>query len=356
MGEASGQSWLIRLGRTSWAAIGGIALFVIVAIVVGALSGILVPFVVAVLIGILLEPLTVWLEHRGVRPALSAVLTLGLAVLTSVAILWVLLRGLIQQGPEIARQLAAGWDALARWVRQLDIDPAVVEQAQTAVRTYAPQTGQGLLGLVSSTLLGAVSLAFGLFFSLFFLFFVLRDGRRFPAWLASVTRRDAVLIEETVLLSKRSLRGYFRGIALTAVITAPIFAIPLLLLGIPLVLPVLILYFVLSFIPYVGAWLTGAFAILIASGAGGPVPALIVGACRLISNGAIQSMVSSWALGASLRMHPVLVLFATIVVGTVAGILGMILGPPVLAAVQASFGSMRRSCAPEPVPPASPLR
>ena len=65
--------------------------------------------------------------------------------------------------------------------------------------------------------------------------------------------------------------------AITAILTAPIFIIPLLILRIPLVLPIFVLYFFLSFLPFVGAWITGIFAVLIAFGAGGLPAALIIG-------------------------------------------------------------------------------
>ncbi|MFE3618500.1 hypothetical protein ACFXOT_40560, partial [Streptomyces anulatus] len=49
-----------------------------------------------------------------------------------------------------------------------------------------------------------------------------------------------------------------------------------------------------------------------------------------------------WALGASLRLHPVAVLLATMIGGTVAGLIGMVLGPPLLAAVVKSTAAVRQ--------------
>ena len=93
--------------------------------------------------------------------------------------------------------------------------------------------------------------------------------------------------------------------------------------------------------PYIGAWITGAFAVLIAFGFGGPSAALIVGIALLVSNGPIQNAVLSWALGSSLSVHPVLVLLSTIAGGVVAGALGMVLGPPVVSATQKALATLR---------------
>ncbi|NHB84844.1 hypothetical protein G7085_10185 [Tessaracoccus sp. HDW20] len=46
--------------------------------------------------------------------------------------------------------------------------------------------------------------------------------------------------------------------------------IPLLVLRVPLATSIFILYLALSFIPFLGAWITGGFAVLIAFGSGGP--------------------------------------------------------------------------------------
>ena len=100
--------------------------------------------------------------------------------------------------------------------------------------------------------------------------------------------------------------------------------------------------------PFLGAWITGAFAVLIAFGSGGPTAALIVAISLLVSNGTVQSAVSSWALGSSLKMHPVMVLLATLIGGVVAGIIGMVLGAPLLAAAQNSIASFRSDPVDEP--------
>jgi len=61
----------------------------------------------------------------------------------------------------------------------------------------------------------------------------------------------------------------------------------------------------------------------------------------LVSNGTVQTAVSSWALGSSLKMHPVAVLVATMVGGVIAGILGMVLAPPLLSATTKAAAAIR---------------
>lgn len=338
---AGGLARLRTWGLASWCALGIVALVAVIAIALGAVSGIVVPLVIAAIVGTVLEPLVEFLERRRVPTTLATVLALLVAVAVAGGMVALVVWGFLQQVPEISRQLAVGWASLVEWGRSLDLDVAWLDYLRTTFQQYAPQLGQGLLGALGSTFSGVVSFTIGTFFAVFFLFFVLRDARAFPAWLANSTHLDAGLVDDVATIAKQSLRGYFRGIALTAVITAPIFMVPLILLGVPLALPIFVLYFFTSFIPFIGAWLTGAFAVLIAFGSGGAPAALIVALSLLVSNGTIQNAVSSWALGSALKIHPVVVLLATIIGGTVAGLIGMVLGAPLVAAVVRSLRAVR---------------
>ena len=332
---------LLRLGKASWAAVGVIVVLVILSVGVGAISGIVAPLVVAFIIGVVMEPLVLRLERWGLSRALASVAALVVAVALAAGMVVVIVRGFVSELPKIYAQLGEGWNSFLAWGRTLDLDPLMLERVRASLDEYAPQVTQGLVGVASGTFSGALAFAVGTFFALFFLFFVLRDGRNLPGWLSRVAAWDAGVVEEVAAVVQGSLRGYFKGIGITALVTAPIFMVPLLLLRVPLAGAIFILYFVLSFIPYLGAWITGAFAVLIAFGSGGATAAAIVGITFLFSNGAIQSAVSSWALGSALRIHPLVVLLSTLIGGTVAGVLGMILAPPLVAAITKSIAVVR---------------
>ena len=339
--QGSALSGLKKLGVASWSLLGVILLAILIAGGLSALSNIVVPLIIAVILGTVLEPLVTWLVKKRMPRALAATLVLSLATIAAAGMTWVLVIGFVHQVPEISAQILHGWNQVMQLLHDLDLDPSWMDQLRYTGMQYLEGAGRGAMGLVTSAVFGTVSLSIGVFFALYFLFFVLRDGKLFPQWLARITKQDTELLEEIDGEVQQSLRGYFSGTAITAVITGPIFVIPLMVLGIPLVIPMIILYFVLSFIPFVGAWLTGAFALLIAFGFGGPSAALIVGAGLLISNGPIQNIVSAWALGTSLKLHPVMVLIATMAGGVVAGVLGMVLGPPVMSALQKTIATVQ---------------
>lgn len=334
-------SRLLRIGRASWSAIGAIALLVILSTALGAINGIVVPLLVALIIGVVLEPVVSRLEAWGLSRLLATIAGMVVAIALAAGTATVVVRGFLGQLPQIYRQLWVGWDSFVAWGRTLDLDPLMLERIRANIEQHAPRVAQGIVGLASGTFSGALAFGMGTFFAVFFLFFVLRDGRNFPGWLARISSWDAGLTDAVATVVQQSLRGYFKGIAITTMVTAPIFMVPLLLLNVPLAGSIFILYFLLSFIPFLGAWITGAFAVLIAFGSGGAPTAAIIGITFLISNGTIQSAVSSWALGSALRIHPMVVLLSTLIGGTVAGLIGMILAPPLVAATIQSFAVVK---------------
>ena len=106
--------------------------------------------------------------------------------------------------------------------------------------------------------------------------------------------------------------------------------IPAFLLHVPLVGAVFIVYFFTSFIPYLGAWIGGAFVVFLAYSSGGVNTAIIMAVLVIVSNGFIQTLVNSWAVGSTLKMNPVIVFVVTILAGMIGGILAMILAVPLV--------------------------
>ena len=90
--------------------------------------------------------------------------------------------------------------------------------------------------------------------------------------------------------------------------------------------------FVGGYVPYIGAWTAGVFAVLIALGGQGPEVALAVAVIVLLANGVLQQLVQPVAYGAALGLHPLAVLIATIAGGCLFGTVGLVLSAPLLSA------------------------
>ena len=86
-----------------------------------------------------------------------------------------------------------------------------------------------------------------------------------------------------------------------------------------------------SYIPYIGAFIGGAFAVLMALGEGGIGLALAAFALVMAAQLVLENLLEPKLLGSSLAMHPLTILLATTLGGMVAGVVGLILAAPVVA-------------------------
>jgi predicted PurR-regulated permease PerM len=130
-----------------------------------------------------------------------------------------------------------------------------------------------------------------------------------------------------------SLRGYFVGVTIVALWSAAIVGGGALLLGVTLAGTIAVVTFLGGYIPYLGAWTAGGFAVLIALGDKGPETALALAVVVLLANGLFQQLVQPVAYGAALGLHPLVVLIVTIVGGCLFGTIGLVLAAPLVSAV-----------------------
>ena len=187
------------------------------------------------------------------------------------------------------------------------------------------------------------SLVFFVVFSVFSLLFILKDGpslRRFVEGHMGVPPSVAQTITGNVI---GSLRRYFGGVTIVAAFNAVVVGIGALVLGVPLAGTIAVVTFVTAYVPFIGAFVSGAFAVILALGSEGTQTALIMLVIVLLANGLLQNVVQPIAFGATLRMNPLLVLIATIGFGAIFGMAGLILGAPLTSAVMHISGELARA-------------
>lgn len=144
-----------------------------------------------------------------------------------------------------------------------------------------------------------------------------------------------------------------RGTTVIASIDAALITAGLLVLRVPGAVGLGALVFVGAYIPYLGAFLSGAVAVLVAFADRGPVIALwalgVVLAVQVVEGNLLQPLVQS----RTVQMHPAAILLALTAGASVAGILGMLLAVPLAAAAFGVFGEVRRHYSPAAGAPSS---
>jgi predicted PurR-regulated permease PerM len=101
--------------------------------------------------------------------------------------------------------------------------------------------------------------------------------------------------------------------------------------GFPLVIPIAVAVFLGSFVPVIGALVTGTLAVFVALVYLGPVPALIMLGIVLLVQQVEGHVLQPLVLGTAVKVHPLAVVFAVAAGGFLAGIPGALFAVPFVA-------------------------
>jgi putative heme transporter len=324
--------WLEDAGRTSWLLVGLVLLLAGVILLLAETYTIVGPVVVAVVVATVAMPLVGGMQRRRIpRAGGAAIVILGVLAI-AVTVLVLVLAGIKDQSGAIssAAQSAAG--KASNWLTSVGVDTSSATKADRNVSTTVPDVIQTLSKGILSGIKGLTSIGITLSFLFLSLFFVLKDGPRMRAIVdrhLGVPEPVARTITGGVI---RSLRGYFKGVTIVAAFNGVVIGLGALILGVPLAGTLAVVNFILAYIPYIGAFAGGAFAVVVALGAKGATTALIMLLIVILANGLLQNLVQPFAMGSALELNPLVVLVVTIGAGCLFGTIGLILAAPLVSA------------------------
>jgi putative heme transporter len=319
-----------RLGRDVVWTVGGV---VAIGLAVRFLAPVILPVVLALFFASVLTPVAALLGRRGLQrsPAALGALMAGVVVIGALVLAAVI--PFAREVGSIADSARDGVAELAQIADENDLlDTSQAEELRGKVLSYAATVGGVLLRGVAGGVASVVAVAAATFLTLPLVFFLLKDGAR--GWSTVVARLPARRREEFDRAGRESfavLATFLRGTAIVAAFDAIVVAIGLLLIGVPLVLPLAVLTFLLAFIPMIGAIVACGFAALVALATGGIGDGLMVLVLSLVVNQMEGVLVSPFAVGRAVSLHPAAVLLAVTAGTSIAGIAGAFLAVPLLA-------------------------
>jgi predicted PurR-regulated permease PerM len=342
-GVFAAPSWLRDIGVSAWLLV-GVALFLVGAVWLLSLTDtIVLPVITAAVVAAVASPLVAWAHrHRVPRPAGAALVLLGIVAIGA-AMVMVIVGGITGELSEINGQLDDAKQEISGWLNDAGIDPTTATDATKDASSSATGAGKALLEGLGQGLERLASLGFFLALTALSLFFLLSDGPKIRDW---GERHLGVPLPVAKVITQRmlgALRGYFLGVTIVAAFSAVVVAIGSLILGVPLIGTIAAVTFVGGYIPYLGAWAAGAFAVLMALGGAGPEEAAAMAVLQLAANSVLQQLVQPFAMGAALGIHPLAVLIVTIAGGALFGAVGLILAAPVVSAVTRISADLARA-------------
>jgi len=355
-------AWLRNLGLTSWFLLGCLLLIAAGAWVLAATFTIVGPLVAATIITVVTIPAVGWLQrHRLPRAAGAALVLLALVAVAGVIVVLVI-GGITSQRDQISDQANSAVGHLQSWLESTGVDQSGAAGASTSVQSSVPKIiGTLLQGLVHG-LQGLTSVVFGLSLAFLSTFFLLKDGPSMRRWVdghLGVPTAVARTITGGII---RSLRGYFRGVTIVAGFNAAVVTLGALVLDVPLAGTIGVVTFVTAYVPFIGAFVAGAFAVVIALGAQGTTTALIMLVVVILANGLLQNILQPFAMGSALDLSPLIVLVVTIAAGCLVGMIGLVLAAPLTSAAVHIQRELRQArldaeavTSEPPLPPPTPL-
>lgn len=339
-----------------WAGLGLALLGILLAVFLG--RHIILPFILALFLTYLLKPLVEAMSADGRAPKLPRPLA---AFLVLAAFLGVLLVAALALFPQLAAEathlsralLGSGGheSIIARRVARTvgfwrdalygtGVFPAEVErQLDEQARNFV--SGLGLMGVRAVT---ASLLFFPKLLELIAVplltFYMLADGQRLMR-----EARSFLPIEHqgpaADLLTRldRVLREYVRGQLVTSLFIGAVVSIGLWALGIRAWLLAGTLAFFVEAIPFFGPVFWGTLAVLLALAqfpAGSPLP-FVVAAFAIVAQQIDSHVVAPLILGRFTNVHPLLLIFGTLLGASLFGLVGMFLAAPITALAKETF-------------------
>ncbi len=320
------------------------AALVVVAWVVGRLWVILLPIVLGLLFATVLWPPTRFLRRHRWPPALAAAVVL-LAFLAFIGgLIAVIAPQVADQVTELADAFTGGLEQVQQWLQgpPLDLDEEQIGQYVDQAIDSVQGNASNIAGYAATGASAVGNGLINLLLALVLTFFFIKDGPRWVPWLAAQTGPRAA--PHVAALSQKTwstLSEFIKQQALVGFVDAFFIGVGLWILDVPLVIPLAVLTFFGAFIPIIGAFVAGAFAVLIALVDQGFTVALIVFGIVLLVQQIEGNVLQPIIQGRGFNLHAAVVILAVTAGGSLFGIVGAFLGVPVAALIAVTYRYVR---------------
>jgi len=326
-------------GQWSWRMLAIAGVLVVFGLLIIQLQLIIIPFMISILISALLVPVVHFLTAhrwpRGLAVALAMVATLAI-----VSGLIVLVVSQIRSGfPDLQSRSIDAYDSFRDFLRgpPFNVDDSqfnnYLDQAFDAIQTDSQALISGALSLGST----AGHVLTGALLTLFATLFILIDGAGIWRWVVRLfPRRARSAVDGSGRAGWLTLTTFVKVQIFVAFVDAVGIGVGAWILGLffggfPLIIPISIAVFLGSFIPVVGAVLTGTLAIFVALLYLGPIPALIMLGIVLLVQQVEGHILQPLVMGSAIKIHPLAVVFAVAAGSFIAGIPGALFAVPIVA-------------------------
>ena len=332
--QASNYAWrLLLLGVTVYIAFLVLLRFELVCVAL---------FIALIIASLLRPPVTVLSRYlpRFLATMVTACGGLGLVGV----VCWQVGMSVAGDWSNLGSEFGGGWHQIETWLegRPFHVKPSTLANLQDKVGPYVQAHRSDLINQAVSgaghlvDVLAVIALA--VFCSIFFT----SSGDRMWLWFqAQIPGRARGTWQRCGSIAWHAFAGYTRGIILVAAANAVMVGIALAVLRVPLVLPLAILEFAASFVPFVGSPLAMAVATIVALAGRGVTTAVAVLVLIVVFGQIEGHILQPFVMGWSVRLHPVAIAVSVIAGTIAAGLLGAVVAVPLVSIVWAVIRELR---------------
>ncbi|WP_171051726.1 AI-2E family transporter [Alteribacter natronophilus] len=307
---------------------------------------ILLPFAAAVFLTYLLHPAVEWLDRKGIHRPYSILLIFGIFTALFVTAVIKATPYLIAEGKDLLNQLPVLAGTYRDWVAEFHEQTAWLPdnfqaKADAWLERGEAVTADLVLGIVN-ILRTVWDLMFLLIVIPFIVFYLLKDIRLIykTVWYFTPERwrgEGKQLMHDV----DESLGNYIRGQILVCIGVGIVSFAGFWLIGLPYASLIATFIAITNIIPYFGPFIGAVPALAVALTVNLQTALLVIGVVLVVQ--VIEgNILGPLIVGRSLHMHPVLIIFALVVGGELAGVIGLIAAVPLLAVVKVFLIHIRK--------------
>ena len=313
----------------------------IAAYIIYQLSEIITVILIAVIIAYLLEPMTSFLESRGLSRGTGTLLVFILGGIVIFFLNFFFLPSVIEQIRHIQGEITP--DKINQYIADLE----------THIRDLLPisinfDLKQELASFAESFSSKAITFAVSILSTLSYLvivpvavFFFIKDGYELKkSFIRMIPNRYFEMILNVIYKIDMQLGGYLRGILIDAVVIGSLATISLWIIGVPYFVLIGLFAGLANMIPYVGPLAGTILALIVNFVATGSfdlaLPIIIAFVIiQIIDN----TLVQPYVISRNVAIHPVTIIFAILIGGEFFGLLGMFFAVPVASILKVTVSS-----------------
>lgn len=313
---------------------------IVIAVVLWFLGDVLLPFVLGGAIAYFLDPVADRLERMGFSRVMATAIITVVGVLAFILLLLWVIPSLVNQALDlfdVAPTLFANLrDFLIERFPDIMDTESPLRQSLISIGETIKARGGELLNTVLSSAAGIINIVMLFVIVPVVAVYLLLDWDNMVARIDELLPRDhAPTIRKLASDIDATLASFIRGMGTVCIILGTYYAVALMALGLQFGLVVGFIAGLVTFIPYLGALIGGALAIGLALFQfwGDWVSIGLVAGVFVLGQVIEGNVLTPKLVGSSVGLHPVWLILALSIFGTLFGFVGMLVAVPVAASI-----------------------